>query len=439
MYIERKLQKKLLEVFDGPQKKGLILAGVVGCGKTTLINEILNQLQLRGKYQVFQFSGDDVQFRNSVHEDTAFIHKHIRSQTQGSALIFVDEVQKSEMIFDAIKYAFDHSEASFIISGSNPDYLNTVAKKRLQRRADLLLLEPFSLSELLAHQGSIYLENTDIFREIILPENLKFLEKKINMGISLTHWAQRQIKTIVEEYLVFGGLPLVYLAANQEDKLIEIRKIVERGFESLSVDNEIVFDTIKIELAKLHSKEFAYQGIFQKTGIKRRDLINTTIDQLINQGYLIKKKPYLEGENRRSYLSIFSYVDPGIVTYLTGVTHVNEIKGQRIEGIVHTRLNSIMANEIPLKSSLFYYKPYTIDINDKVKFKEGEIDFIFKCGESVCPIEVKATDQINNIKVPELEKFVRDNNLPYGVVVYGGVPFWDKGNRKILFWPYWLI
>ena len=437
MYIKRKLQRKLLETFHGPQKKGLILAGVVGCGKTTLINEILNQLG--DKYQVFQFSGDDVQFRNSVNEDTAYIHKYIRSQTQGRALIFVDEVQKSEIIFDAIKYAFDHSEASFIISGSNPDYLNTIAKKRLQRRADLLLLEPFSLSELLAHRGYVYLENTDIFHEIILSEDIKFLEKKINMGIALTNWAQKQIKTIVEEYLVYGGLPLVHLTENQGDKLIEIRKVIERGFESLSVDNEIIFDTIKIELAKLHSKEFAYQGIFQKTGIRRRDLINKVIDQLMNQGYLIKKKPYLEDAKKRSYLSIFSYVDPGIVTYLTGITPISEVKGQRIEGIIHTRLNSIMANDIPLKSSLFYYKPYTIDVNDKIKFKEGEIDFVFKCGTNICPIEVKATNSINDIKVPSLEKFVHDKKLPYGVVVYGGVPFWDKKNSKILYWPYWLI
>lgn len=437
MYIRRKLHKKLLETFQGPQKKGLILAGVVGCGKTTLIHEALNHLS--GQYQVFSFSGDDVRFRHSVNEDTAFIHKHIRSQTQGRALVFVDEVQKSEVIFDAIKYAFDHSETSFIISGSNPDYLNTVAKKRLQRRADFLLLEPFSLSELLAHRNYIYLENTDVFRDIILCDHLKFLEKKINMGISLTHWAQKQIKEIVEDYLMFGGLPLAHLAENRENKLSEIRKVVERGFESLSVDNEIVFDTIKIELAKLHSKEFAYQGIFQKTGIRRRDLINKVIDQLINQGYLIKKKPYLEDDKKRSYLSVFSYVDPGIVTYLTGITDVSKIKGSRIEGIVHAYLNSIMANEIPLKSSLFYYKPYTIDINDKVKFKEGEIDFIFKCGENICPIEVKATDRMNDIQVPELEKFVRDKKLPYGVVVYGGVPFWDKKNSKILYWPYWLI
>lgn len=435
-YIERKLQTKLLEFFDGNQKKGLILAGIVGCGKTTLINEVIKKLE--GKYQPFLFSGDDAIFRNAVTSDTTYIHKHIRSQTQGRAIIFVDEVQKSENIFDAVKYAFDQSDTSFIISGSNPDFLNTVAKKRLQRRADLLILEPLSLSEILANIGLIKLTDADAIRNIILSSDQKALEGVLDLKLALSDDDRKKISAIVEDYSIFGGLPLTYLTEGRENKLIEIRKVVERGVESLSRDNENVSDVIKIELARLHSKEFAYQGIYQKTGIRRRDLINRTIDQLINQGYLLRKKPIIEDEKRRSYLSVFSYIDPGIVTYLTGMTDPQNTIGQRIEGVVHTALNFIMKNYLPLKSTLSYYKPYTIDVNDKVKFKEGEIDFIFKCGTNTSAIEVKATKEIGSIKIPLLEEFIRDQKLPCGIVMYGGVPYWDKVS-KILYWPYWLI
>lgn len=436
-YIERRLQAKLMEIFGGNGKKGLILAGIVGCGKTTLINEVIKKLE--HKYQPFLFLGDDAIFRNSVSSDTAFIHKHIRSQTQGKVIVFVDEVQKSENIFDAVKYAFDQSDASFIVSGSNPDYLNTVAKKRLQRRADLLILEPFSLAEILADTGFVKLSDADIFQEIILSKNIGPLKNITDFQMALNNDDREEISAIVKEYSVFGGLPLAYLAEGENNKLVEIRKVVERGFESLSADNENVSDAIKIELARLHSKEFAYQGIFQKTGIRRRDLINKTIDQLINQGYLLKKKPYIEDESRKSYLSIFSYVDPGIVTYLTGITDLKSAIGQRIEGIVHAALDSIMKNHLPLKSTLSYYKPYTIDANDKVKFKEGEIDFIFKCGNNVSAIEVKATDDMNTIKADLLKKFVRDQKLPCGIVMYGGVPYWEGNNSRTLYWPYWLI
>ncbi|MBI2091780.1 MAG: ATP-binding protein [Deltaproteobacteria bacterium] len=437
LYIERALQNKLIEIFGVDIKRGVILAGVVGCGKTTLVNETLRQLG--AKYQIFNFSGDDILFRNATSEDTTYIHKHVRSQTQGKALVFVDEVQKAESIFDAVKYAFDHSDMSFIVSGSNPDYLNTVAKKRLQRRADLLILHPFSLAEILAHMGFIKLKDADIFREIILSKDSGLLQEKIDLRLAQSDSAREKIAAIVKEYSTFGGLPLAYLAKNENEKLIEIEKVVERGFESFSINNENNSDTIKIELAKLHSQEFAYQGVFQKTGLRRRDIINKTIDQLINQGYLLKKKPYLEDENRKSYLTVFSYIDPGIVTYLTGMIGLENITGQRIEGIAHAGLDAIMRNHIPLKSSLFYYKPYAIDINNKVKFLSGEIDFVFKKGVDICAIEVKATNNLNAIKVPVLEKFVHEKGLPFGVVLYGGIPFWDKEKSKILYWPYWLI
>ncbi len=250
-YIQRELEDKLTETFRGSDQKGVILAGVVGCGKTTLVNETLKGL--KNDYKIFTFSGDDTLFRNAIHEDTAYIFKHIRSQTQGRALVFVDEVQKSEDIFDAVKYCFDQGDISFIISGSNPDYLNTVAKKRLQRRADLLILQPFSLPEILAHRGFIGLKDTALFKDMLFSNEIE------DMGIKTD--LRPEISQVVKEYIVYGGLPLAYLAQTRDEKLAEIKKVVERGFESLSVGNENVSDAVKIELAMLNSQEFTYQGL----------------------------------------------------------------------------------------------------------------------------------------------------------------------------------
>ena len=46
----------------------------------------------------------------------------------------------------------------------------------------------------------------------------------------------------------------------------------------MSVNNEATADTIKLELPRLDSREFAYQGVFQRTGLRRRDQINKVID-----------------------------------------------------------------------------------------------------------------------------------------------------------------
>lgn len=431
-YIPRELEKRILEILARPGKSGLIVTGIVGCGKTTLIEAVLEKIA--DHYAVFQFSGDDTRFRQAVSQDTRHILHDIRSQTQRRSLVFVDEVQKSEDIFDAIKVAFDAADISFIISGSNPDYLNTQAKKRLQRRAELLVLQPFSLPEILASRKLIDPSFPKIFHEIILSGSIKQPAEKIDLGLALTP----KIKEVIDGYLVYGGLPLACLAGQESDRLSEIQKVVERGFESLSEGNESAADSIRIELAELQSQEFSYQGLFRKTGLRRRDVVNRHIDFLLNHGYLVKKKPLVAGGERRSYLSVFSYVDPGIVTYLTGEQDIRNSLGCRIEGIAHTRLEFLLKNYLPLKSTLGYFKPYSIDVNDKVKFQPGEIDFLIKQGMKLIPIEVKATAEVGSVRVSLLRDFVRDEKLPLGVVLYKGVPYWDQETR-LLYWPFWLV
>ena len=222
-------------------------------------------------------------FARAVAWNTRYLHEQVSAQTNRAALIFIDEVQKSELIFDAVKYVFDHTGASFIISGSNPAFLQTEARRRLQRRADLWHLAPLSLGEILCHEKMVKPEWIRQFRDVLFKwQNGRDVQFSLDLD--------EEPKQIITRYLCYGGFPLVHLAQGNDARLVEIRKIVERGFELMSVNNETTADTVKLELARLDSREFAYQGIFQRTGLRRRDQINQVIDALINQGYLLKKK-----------------------------------------------------------------------------------------------------------------------------------------------------
>ena len=67
-YVRRFLQSKIEEFFSGEAPEGLILAGIVGAGKTTLAKKVLENLKSR--YSVHSFTGDDVRFRDvSVHSN----------------------------------------------------------------------------------------------------------------------------------------------------------------------------------------------------------------------------------------------------------------------------------------------------------------------------------------------------------------------------------
>ncbi len=425
MYITREFENLILQTFQGPSKKGLILAGIVGCGKTTLVEHCLETL--RTKTRVFEFTGDDLQFRSRVADDTKFLFNEVVSQTQEKALIFVDEVQKSEAIFDALKYAFDKGNISFLVTGSNPEYLNTIARKRLQRRAEFMTMLPFSLSELFFHHGFVRESLTNSFSFLLLES--KGAEIPVS-NVSLSS----EMKQMMKRYLSVGGLPLAFLSP-PEESFIEVRKTVERGFEALLVDARDIREMILIELARVHSREFTYTNLFKKTGLRRREQINKIILQLKGHGYLLSKKPLFFTGSHRSYLTVYSYIDPGIVSYLLGAPNIEEATGPKIEGYVHARL-SCLIQKTPLKTELGYFKPYKVEKGGDIKFFPGEIDFIYQVGKRTIPIEVKATREPQDIDKRLITEIVHKYGFPFGIVLYGGVPFLDK-EEKLVYWPWW--
>ncbi len=428
MHIYRELLDKIEGVFSSNQPKGVILTGIVGCGKTTLIEAALKNLS--PSYRIFKFSGDDSVFRRNVAEDSKYILNAIRAETAKRSLVFVDEVQKSEAVFDALKIIFDETKSSFIVSGSNPQYLCNNALKRMQRRAEIIHMLPLSLSELMVHQGLCSKQDTQIFNSFLFSEvHLNKLElPKIDY--------QKEITQITEGYFDFGGLPLAYLEKTAEEKLKEIRLTVERGFDVMSNDQINYVDFIRNELAQLHSKEFSYQGLFQKTRLRKRDVVNSVIQELIDHGYLCKKKPELFTQGKTSYLTVFSFVDPGIVTYLKGYTDKDN-RGSQTEGYIHARLNNLIKNTV-YKSTLSYFKEYDIASTGMVRYTSGEIDFIITQGKKIIPIEVKHTKDLSQIKTDTLESFIHKQKCHFGIVIYGGVPFVEK-TKRLVFWPYWMV
>ncbi len=428
MYIYRELLQKIKTLFLSDSCKGLILTGIVGCGKTTLIEHVL--VELSANYEIFSFSGDDAQFRQNVSENSKYILEFVKSKTTKRALVFVDEVQKTEEVFDALKIAFDNGKISFIVSGSNPAYLSTIAKRRLQRRADQIIMLPISLSEIFVYHGYAQSKWVDKFMDIIWKveslENIKLPTLTVNADMT----------SRIDEYFIFGGLPLAMMATMDNEKMREIRLTTERGLDLMSIDNDSKVDKIRSELARLHSVEFTYKNILERTRLRRRETINKVIDDLINHGYIVRKKPMLLGTHKESYLTVLSYIDPGIVTYLS--PNVAGKEGQKLEGYVHARLAYQIQNSV-FKTELGYFKPFVEDTDKHIRFLPGEIDFIIKYGDRLIPIEVKLINTISNINLDNMKSFLKDHKkAPYGIILYGGAPYKNQDER-ILYWPYWLI
>lgn len=432
--IKRHLLSELSTRIQKKDPLGIILPGIIGSGKTTLVLNLIEELKSKG-FNPLMYSGDDTNFRRLIREDSKIIFHEIASQGLERPLVFVDEIQKEPEIFDAMKYAYDHIGAAFILTGSNPAFLKTEARDRLQRRGLFISLPPLSLSEILLHEGLIQNYDRTEF------ENLLFEAASLkSVEISREKWDPK-IDGVIERYLKIGGIPRAWLAKTPRDSLIEIQTVSERGITETYKSTVAREDEIRRYLAMQNSQEFAYQGLHQTLRSSRRDIVDQVIDHLLNHGYLVKKRPYLfEYEHtKKTYHSVYSWIDPGIVSYYSASLNPEpHEQGYRIEGYVHAHLEQYRET-YPLSTALYYFKPFNYKaVNDSLFFQPGEIDFLIVTGKRMIPIEVKKTAKIQEIDTQQIEKLISQKKLPYGIILYGGAPFVDK-SRRLVFFPFWKI
>jgi predicted AAA+ superfamily ATPase len=308
-------------------------------------------------------------------------------------------------------------------------------------------MKPLSLPEILHDKGYLgpkfdLAQNEDMFFSLL---DCSFDHKVIQAYIeSLEVESLDKIMKICSSYWIRGGLPKAFLAKTLPQAFQHIQASVERGFAPILQDTMDIFDVITVELAQHTSREFSYENFFQRIRTKSRERVNLVISKLMAHGYVKAKRPYIP-IGKTSYFVTYSFIDPGIISYLTDTTKPTaEWEGSTIESYAHARLDQILSVRAR-KSTLCYFKPYTIrDIGgtEELRFKEGEVDFVVFFGAlssgRAMGIEVKRAIDVNAAMLSSLLQATQQGVLKFGVVLYGGMPRLEW-RRKIIFWPWWLI
>ncbi len=434
MDIYRNNFRYLVDFLTSHGRHGVILPGIVGSGKTHLLAAVSQKMSNEHKYQLFQYEGDDSKFRAQVRSASSCILNEITAKGADRPFIFVDEVQKEPEIFDALKLAYDKGGAQFAVSGSNPAFLRTTANNRLQRRAMVIPQFPLSMHEILAHHKLCAQDGPPHFLDLIT--NLANLESYKPWRLKVAD----EVHEIVKRYLVVGGLPQAWLAADLPQAMTAIKLVAERGITDTYQTTVAADDEIRQFLADRNSQEFTYKGVQQTLRSTKRTAVDRVIDHLMNHGYLFKKTPYL-GETattHSTYFATYSWVDPGLVSYFLNPKPSAQDLGFRLESYTHTRLIDCLSR-IPVKSSIYYYKPFTIKpSNNALSFGSGEIDFILQIGRELIPIEVKSTQRFQDIDTQLVEAFIKQYHCKFGIVLYAGSTHVDH-DKKIIYFPFWAI
>ena len=237
MYINRVIVDDIIKKLNSNNTKIITIYGSRQVGKTTLVNEVIKQTN----YKTLYLNGDDIDdSRRIVSRDTARLTKLVT----GYDLLFIDEAQKIEDIGINLKILYDRCQPlKIIVTGSLALELANNIKESLAGRVHKYLLYPVSFLELSKTLANIELEKN------------------------------------LEEYLIYGSYPDIFIQDAIEDKKIFLKNLLESYLYKDVLELENIKYSKKIRdllelLAFQIGSEISYTEIGQKLGLSYHTVID---------------------------------------------------------------------------------------------------------------------------------------------------------------------
>jgi len=209
-YISRKLEKEINKYIDGPE-----IIAVVGprqCGKTTMLRHIAERLD---KSIFLSFEDQEVleTFETNIKQFAElYINKY--------KYVFIDEFQYSRIGGKQLKFLYDLHHTKIFISGSSAIDLTINAVKYLVGRVLIMNLYPLDFIEFLGYKNKKY-------QEYIINSQSQLFESKT---IKINEGWHKELLSLYEEYIVFGGYPRIVLETDNQAKIKKLKDIYNTYF-----------------------------------------------------------------------------------------------------------------------------------------------------------------------------------------------------------------
>ena len=352
-----------------------ILVGIRRCGKSIILNQIIDELTTKKKIRndhIININFEFIEYEELT--DYKKLNKYIKEQIKDDKIyyVFLDEIQNVdnfEKVINSLRASVKN--ISIFLTGSNSKLLSEELSSDLSGRYVLFNINPLSYKEYVS------------------------LTKKDGNDLN-TFW----------DYAKWGGLPNRCEFTNETDiknylhsvyDSIILRDVIKR----LNLKDTFLFDKILQYLIETMGREFSADNIIKYLNKKYKKISNETlyiyIDALCKA--LIIRKVYrndLSGKGVLKTLNKYYATDLGIA----------QIKVNNPEFKNYIILENIVYNELVNRN-------YTVYVG---KTKKGEIDFVAKKDEETKYIQV--TYEIkDNKEVIEREfgafKDIQDNYPKY--------------------------
>lgn len=366
--------EKIRDFYDSDLIK--ILVGIRRCGKSVILEQIMEELKDRGidKSHIISINFEFIEFEDLT--DYKLLNKYIVEKIKDDKLyyLFFDEIQNVENFEKVINSLRASKKVSIFITGSNSRLLSEELSTVLSGRYVSFRINPLSYKEVLELLGKE--ESTDkIFEDYIkwgsLPNRFEF---------------KREDSTKNYLYGVFDSIIL--------------RDVVER----LKIRDIALFNLILQYIIDTIGREFSAENIINFLKNEGREVSTLTIYSYLDalcKALLIRKVYRYDIHGRAVLKTLNKY-------YVTDLG-IAQIKNNKTEMDKSYAIENIVYNELIIKG----YDVYT------GKTKKGEIDFVATKPDKKIYIQVAFSISNEDTKNREFGayKTIHDNYPKYVITL----------------------
>lgn len=405
--IKRNLYRELQEHLK--RKEISLIVGPRQVGKTTLMLLLEQELKRQGKTTLFLNLDRELDKRFFATQENLI--KKIRLELGYQAgYVFIDEIQRKENAGLFLKGIYDSNlPYKFIVSGSGSLELKEKIHESLVGRKKVFELWPISFEEFVNFRtDDRYEDRLKDFFEI----------------------ESERRKSLLQEYLSFGGYPRVVLAEREKEK----REIIDEIFHSyLEKDISYLLKVEKVDaffnLVRILSAQIGrlvnYSRIAGELNISLKTLKNYL--WYGEKTFVFQKlTPYFKNVRKEIVKSpVYYFCDLGLRNYSIGRF------GELVEfGVIFENfILNIIKERIRWSGATVHFW--------RTKDK-AEVDFVVNTGEEILPIEVKYKRLARPSVERSMRSFIEKYSPKKALVV--NLTLKEKmriGETEVIFLPFW--
>lgn len=389
MYIERDIDKDLLEWSTATFRKPLLIRGARQVGKSTAVRHLAEKFEFFIEINFDEQPQYTSLFKENISIDEILEQLSLITNTniiEGKTLLFLDEIQACLPAISALRYFYERKPNLHVIAaGSLLEFALSELPSFGVGRVRSMFVYPLSFTEFLGAMN----ENS-----------LVYAIRQSAANKPLNEMVHNKIKIYLKKFLIIGGMPEVVETYVSNGNLLEVQRVLDDLIISIQDDFTKYKKRIPSERVKL-----VFDSIVQQVGMKFRysdqhsSLTSVQIKQVIDlleMAGLVHSVTHsscngvpLGAESnikKRKYL-VF---DTGIFQRMLGLDVASVLMKDDFEVVNKGNIAELFVGLELLKLKSCFEKTALYYWHRESKNSQAEVDYVVQLQNKIIPIEVKA-------------------------------------------------